>query len=309
MSKTIVKILLALLSPAIAKESIDKSIDAVVDRLSTGSSLQEPNIDLDNTMLGKTASQLAIPSSRVASQRLPNVAARAVATGGRRQGAPVMAPPSREPRGSGVSERESTQQHVDKVPPAETEASIAEILGMHRSEAGNTKKIVEILEARAEANRAAAAAKPPYDLKIYVKGDMANYPHDFENYAEHKVEDALANYQDHIQAVDLRMVAEGHKPMLYRFEVTVKSDMPGATIVSKSKHAHATFNEAIDDMHDTLKRNVLREKEKRITKKRSAKAQHGKDTLYAPDPSEDIAESGDEQYDYDPDMEWARQEP
>merc|ERR1712014_287523 len=102
---------------------------------------------------------------------------------------------------------------------------------------------------------------------------------------EHKIEDALGNYQDHIQAVDVRMVAEGHKPMLYRFEVTVKSDMPGATIVSKSKHAHATFNEAIDDMHDTLKRNVLREKEKRITKKRSGKVQDEKELLHTPDPS------------------------
>jgi ribosomal subunit interface protein len=327
MNKTVAIILLALLSPASAEESIDKSIDAFFDRFHTGSYLSEARADLDNTMLGKAAGHPAVPSSRIVPssptratpsvyrvpspsllQRprlpVPNVAVRAVTPGSQRQAVPVKAP---NPRGSGVSERESTQQHVEEEPPAETEASLAEILGQPRKEAGNTKKLAEILEARAKANREAAAATPPYDIKVYVKGDMANYPHDFKNFAEHKLEDALENYKDHIQAVDLRMDTEGHKPMLFRFEVTVKSELQGATIVSKSKHAHPTFLEAMDDMHDTVKRNMRREKEKRIDKKRSGKVQEEKELLQSLDPSDVIAEADDEEYDFE--MKRTRQEP
>lgn len=301
MVNTVLITVLALGGQALAEESIDKSIDALFDRFPTVPSLQETTADLDNTMLGKTvqAGHLAIPSSRSLPSSparappsayrvpIPSVAARATSTGSQRQAVPVMAPYA---RGSGVSERESTQQQVEEEPAAKTEATLA-----------------DVLEAKAKAKRAAAAAKPPYDIKLFVKGDMANYPHDYERLVEHKIEDALANYQDHISAVDVRMVAEGHRPLLYRFEVTAKSDMPGATIVSKSKHAHPTFPEAIDDLHDTLKRNVRKQKETRIDKKRSGKVQNEKEFLNAPDPSEVIEEAGDEEYDFE--MKGARQEP
>jgi ribosomal subunit interface protein len=312
MLKTVVITVFAMGSQAFAQEPIDKSIDALFDRFPTVIVLQETAADLDNTMLGKTvqAGHLGFPSSRslpssparappsfsrVPSPSLrhkpglpiPNVAARATGTGSQRQAVPVMAPYA---RGSGVSERESTQQHVEEEPAAKTEASLA-----------------EALEAKAKAKRA-AAAKRPYDIKLFVKGDKANYPHDYESYVEHRIEDALENYQDHIQAVDVRMVAEGHRPLLYRFEVTAKSDMPGGdSILSKSKHAHPTFPEALDDMHDTLKRTVRREKEKRIDKKRSGNVQDEKEMLHAPGPSDAIAEAGDEEYAFE--MKGARQEP
>merc|ERR1719387_260972 len=126
---------------SLAEESIDKSIDALFDRFPT---VQETTADLDNTMLGKTvqAGHLAIPSSRILPSsparappsvyRVPSVAARATSTGSQRQAVPVMAPYA---RGSGVSERESTQQHVEEEPAAKTEATLADMLGMSRREA------------------------------------------------------------------------------------------------------------------------------------------------------------------------------
>jgi ribosome-associated translation inhibitor RaiA len=152
------------------------------------------------------------------------------------------------PRGSGIGERKGSGRQQE-VPEADTEAP---------------KSIAE------------ADTEAPYSIKFFVDGDKdwrhaegvqrQLLPDKPDKYMEDKVEDALAYAEGKIDAVDVRLKIEGHAPRTYRFEVTVKGSRfeTGTVVVSKSKHAHATFQEAVNDMHDSLKRNMLKEKEKRL---------------------------------------------
>eukprot|EP00929_Paragymnodinium_shiwhaense_P099646 TRINITY_DN6141_c0_g3_i1.p1 TRINITY_DN6141_c0_g3~~TRINITY_DN6141_c0_g3_i1.p1 ORF type:complete len:311 (-),score=56.45 TRINITY_DN6141_c0_g3_i1:466-1308(-) len=72
---------------------------------------------------------------------------------------------------------------------------------------------------------------------------------------------------DELQASDSDPLAERRQLAPYHIEVSVKM-RHGTIVLSKPKHAQGSFIEAIDHMHDTLKRMMRKEKEKRIEKRR-----------------------------------------
>lgn len=145
----------------------------------------------------------------------------------------------------------------------------------------------------------------PYSINWFVNGDMSHADGmDPKKYMESKVADALKTTQSKIEAVDVRLTIEGHKPKTYSFEVTVKGPKgsTGTTVVSKSKHAAATFPEAVDDMHDTLKRNLLKDKEKRVSAVRQGDSLRDSDIVATlgegDDQSEDENDPGKEEEEF-----------
>jgi len=149
-----------------------------------------------------------------------------------------------------------------------------------------------------EAETAADALQQlPYDINFYIHGgnfgEMGKLGSMSMKYMESRVASALRNYQDNVEAVDVRLNIEGHEPKTYRMEVTTKMKR-GKVVVSNSQHAEHTFFEAVDHMHDTLKRAVRRDKEKFFAKKRQARRVAGLERM-ADDGNADAAEMEEEQ--------------
>eukprot|EP00929_Paragymnodinium_shiwhaense_P099644 TRINITY_DN6141_c0_g2_i2.p1 TRINITY_DN6141_c0_g2~~TRINITY_DN6141_c0_g2_i2.p1 ORF type:complete len:313 (-),score=83.47 TRINITY_DN6141_c0_g2_i2:508-1344(-) len=81
-------------------------------------------------------------------------------------------------------------------------------------------------------------------------------------------------YRERLTAADEDMQSPTSDPLAerrqlapYRLEVSVKMKH-GSVVVSKPKHAQGSFVEAVDHMHDTLKRMMRKVKEKRIDRRR-----------------------------------------
>eukprot|EP00929_Paragymnodinium_shiwhaense_P018159 TRINITY_DN12827_c1_g1_i1.p1 TRINITY_DN12827_c1_g1~~TRINITY_DN12827_c1_g1_i1.p1 ORF type:complete len:263 (-),score=73.86 TRINITY_DN12827_c1_g1_i1:681-1469(-) len=133
-------------------------------------------------------------------------------------------------------------------------------------------------------------------------------------YMERKLNDALQVVEDWVQQVDVRLAVEEskHKPVSgrhhnvqedvvspsdeagayptdllaerrqlapYRLDVSVKM-RHGTMVLSKPRHAQGTFLEAVDHMHDTLKRMMIKEKEKRVDRRRRHRAHRREQSPY-----------------------------
>jgi ribosomal subunit interface protein len=228
---------------AVVGQMASSAVDKLFDRAITVSAL--PETDLDGTTLVK-AGQLAVPTYRrfpVSAVITPSLRTSSLpyrTSFGGRPGpnfiAHAVSRPSLQSRGPGVIERPGSRRQRNPEAEADT-----------------------------------ASVDAPYNINYFVDGDMSHA--DGTNprgYMESKIMDALKNNKEKIDAVDVRLKVEGHKPKTYRFEVTVKGPKgsTGTAVVSKSKHERTSFPEAVDDMHDTLKRVLSKEKEKRVGKVR-----------------------------------------
>lgn len=105
-----------------------------------------------------------------------------------------------------------------------------------------------------------------------------------------RVKAALDNTQDWIRSVEVRVTIDNHahktsksKPVLEEEEIVMKegkkllapfmievtvhlADGGKSVVMSSSKHAQATITEAVDDMYDFLRRQMRKEKERRLDK-------------------------------------------
>mmetsp|Transcript_112238 Transcript_112238/g.317226 ORF Transcript_112238/g.317226 Transcript_112238/m.317226 type:complete len:285 (+) Transcript_112238:91-945(+) len=146
----------------------------------------------------------------------------------------------------------------------------------------------------------------PYKMTFFIHGDHSQ-EHDVKGanfkYMERKLQAAFDNTQEWIDKVDVRLNIDSHshkmspkktgkkadagvdadeelaapaaaligeekRPLApYLMEVTVKMH-EGTVVLSKSKHAQATFTEAVDHMYDVVRRQMRKEKQKRMEKLR-----------------------------------------
>lgn len=123
----------------------------------------------------------------------------------------------------------------------------------------------------------AVSEEVPYALNFFVHGgefgDLGTVGETNEEYMQTRIRSALKNSEDKIQSVDVRLNVEGSMTAhrTYRLEVTVKMRKDGTLVLSNPKNAEHTFIEAVDHMHDTLKRAVQKDSKKKITKIRHAR--------------------------------------
>merc|ERR1719356_1008256 len=157
------------------------------------------------------------------------------------------------------------------------ESSFEETEWLHEREAEEQAAAAAL--AIATAHRAEAVAETTYPINIFVHSDKSHQygveGSDYKKgtskfaYMENKIHHALENSFKTVNSVDVRLTVEGHKPKTYRLETIVKfvdHHKEGTVVVSKPKHAQSSFLEAVDHMYDTLKRNIVKEKEKHIAK-------------------------------------------
>eukprot|EP00929_Paragymnodinium_shiwhaense_P099648 TRINITY_DN6141_c0_g3_i3.p1 TRINITY_DN6141_c0_g3~~TRINITY_DN6141_c0_g3_i3.p1 ORF type:complete len:305 (-),score=76.21 TRINITY_DN6141_c0_g3_i3:484-1329(-) len=85
--------------------------------------------------------------------------------------------------------------------------------------------------------------------------------------AQHHVLNHQAAVDDDMQAAETDPLAERRQLAPYHIEVSVQM-RHGTIVLSKPKHAAGSFVEAVDHMHDTLKRMMRKEKERHIEKRR-----------------------------------------
>lgn len=144
-----------------------------------------------------------------------------------------------------------------------------------------------------EAAETAPAEDLPYDIRFFVDGAQWEESDVNYKYMERKIKAALENQQDDIETVDVRLKVEGQKspPKRYQMEVTVKMNQ-GKVIVSNPNLAENTFTEEVDHVHDTLKRSVRQEKEKRISKLRKdrKKAENAANNARPEESSDEISD-------------------
>jgi ribosome-associated translation inhibitor RaiA len=117
----------------------------------------------------------------------------------------------------------------------------------------------------------------PYTINYLVDGADKDDESNGVNmkYMERKMESALEN-SDNVASVNVRLNVEGTVPKIYRMEVTVKKSFGGTMVLSNPRNAESTFVEAVDHMHDTLKRNLRKDKEKRVAKMKQQRKDEGK---------------------------------
>jgi ribosomal subunit interface protein len=157
------------------------------------------------------------------------------------------------------------------------ESSFEETEWLHEREAEEQAAAAAL--AIATAHRAEAVVETTYPINIFVHSDKSHQygveGSDYKKgtskfaYMENKIHHALENSFKTVNSVDVRLTVEGHKPKTYRLETAVKFvgyHKEGTVVVSKPKHAQSSFLEAVDHMHDTLKRNLVKEKEKHMAK-------------------------------------------
>merc|ERR1719379_508042 len=244
----------------VAANQVDELANNVMDKLviELSNRLSGLNDDagLDNTVLGKPGA-VTIPTSRGA----PLYAQRRVATA---PVAPVKAPlpPSRR-----FDPFKGPNKDLVAGVPEEYQA-VAQSL---------TKK--DTWEAIERASSAVASPPEkedvPYSIKFFVHGGNfggVGLGEENMNYMESRITSALKNYQDKIEAVDVRMSLEGKDPKTYRMEVTVKMVTNKSKIVlSNPTNSEYSFIEAVDHMHDTLKHALRKQKEIHLDKKRHSR--------------------------------------
>jgi ribosome-associated translation inhibitor RaiA len=83
--------------------------------------------------------------------------------------------------------------------------------------------------------------------------------------------------------------AERRQLAPYQLEVSVHM-RHGTVVLSKPRHAQATFTEAVDDMHDTLKSLLRKEKEKRVDRRRRQLGKKRRRSVYMMDDEQLSAE-------------------
>jgi ribosome-associated translation inhibitor RaiA len=167
----------------------------------------------------------------------------------------------------------------------------------------NEAIVAAALEVAKEQNEQVTPPRISYSINFFAHGDKSD-PHNLEaadykrgtakwEYMEGRIRSALERVQDRVHSVDVRLTVEGHKPKTYRMEATVtllhhlakymKNKEKAVVVVSKSSHAQGSFTEAVDHMHDTLKRNLRKEKEKRASKLKHARKDAVKDDIRVAD--------------------------
>eukprot|EP00747_Dinoflagellata_sp_TGD_P104452 gnl/TRDRNA2_/TRDRNA2_169252_c0_seq8.p1 gnl/TRDRNA2_/TRDRNA2_169252_c0~~gnl/TRDRNA2_/TRDRNA2_169252_c0_seq8.p1 ORF type:complete len:256 (-),score=47.17 gnl/TRDRNA2_/TRDRNA2_169252_c0_seq8:408-1175(-) len=214
----------------------DRMLDELTNRMLGSSALDKT--DMDSTVLGKT-SQLAVPQTRLGSiSFFPRFTSRTPA---------VLRPLA------------AYQRPQDKGPKTvdPTKVKVAQTYGK-----------LEALTKQMRKAKAEASATPdvvPYSINMFVDGDVDSKKSVNVKYMERKIESALDNVKEDVEAVDVRLKVEGHSTLLYKMEVTVKTRL-GKVVVSNPSQAKSTFTEEVDQVHDTLKRKVRQEKEKRVAK-------------------------------------------
>jgi len=151
----------------------------------------------------------------------------------------------------------------------------------------------EVLQDEIEIAPEPIQKRVPYTMSFFVHGGDSDNAKGSANwkYMQRKLQQALEHAQDWIVSVDVRLTIENHAHKAipnhhktkqegddgletisgerkqlapYRFEVSVKMQEGMTLVLSKPKHAQATFIEAVDHMYDELKRMMRKEKEKRI---------------------------------------------
>lgn len=129
----------------------------------------------------------------------------------------------------------------------------------------------------AKARQEAESPTAPFPVNIFVhqseiKSVRKGSPS--YSYLEKRIVDALSKAHKQVRSVDVRLHVEGQKPKTYRLETTVRFEdhhKEDSFIVSKSIHSKLTFFEAVDHMHDVLRRQMVNEKEKHISKIKHAR--------------------------------------
>lgn len=273
-----------------AQDSVDNLVNELVvqlfSRMQGYSAVQ--NAELDRTALGKPGQlplgqqlpvgQIAVPASRLA----PLYALPRVSTNVANLGAPPAPKPKTAPNRRITPPGKQDDRKFEGIP--------EELQGLTQSltHRDTLKAMEHASSALADSQEAAAGAPLPYSINFHVHGGNLGTDGTLGEanmkYMEHRIENALKNAQQEIQAVDVRLNIEGQTkqvaaassmPKTFRLEVTVKTKFR-TIVLSNPKHAERTFIEAVDHMHDTLKRNMLKEKQKYIAKKRQER--EGKDT-------------------------------
>eukprot|EP00747_Dinoflagellata_sp_TGD_P104446 gnl/TRDRNA2_/TRDRNA2_169252_c0_seq1.p1 gnl/TRDRNA2_/TRDRNA2_169252_c0~~gnl/TRDRNA2_/TRDRNA2_169252_c0_seq1.p1 ORF type:complete len:256 (-),score=49.68 gnl/TRDRNA2_/TRDRNA2_169252_c0_seq1:408-1175(-) len=227
---------IALVSLAVQTVADEHMLDDLTSRMLGSSALQ--NTDMDSTVLGKT-SQLAVPQTRFGSVSFfPRASSRTPA---------VLIPVAAFHRQieMGPQTRDPTKQKV-----AQTYGKLEALTKQMR---------------KAKAEASATPDVVPYSINMFVDGDVDSKKSVNVKYMERKIESALDNVKEDVEAVDVRLKVEGHSTLLYKMEVTVKTRL-GKVVVSNPSQAKSTFTEEVDQVHDTLKRKVRQEKEKRVAK-------------------------------------------
>jgi ribosome-associated translation inhibitor RaiA len=158
------------------------------------------------------------------------------------------------------------------------------------------------------------AKRTPYALNIYTHTPTGNNGLNaaHREYILDKVKAALENTQDWIERVDVRVsidynwhkgkvvsgeevyVAEDGKESAYNDRETKKRELApfmveasvyldgGVVVLSASpKHAQATLTEAVDHMYDFLRRQLRKEKERRIDARRKQKSGEASEVISA----------------------------
>jgi ribosome-associated translation inhibitor RaiA len=242
-----------------AQVSMDELANNVMDKLviELFSRLSGSNDDasMDNTVLGKPGA-MTIPTSRgapVYSQKPVRVAT-----------APAKAPlpPSRkfDPfKGPNKDLVAGVPEEYQAVAQSLTKKDTWDAIASASSALANPKEVEDV----------------PYPIKFFVHGgNFGGVGLGEENmkYMEGRIESALKNYQDNIEAADVRMNIEGHDPKTYRMEVTVKMVTNKSKIVlSNPMNSEYSFIQSVDHMHDTLKQALRKQKEIHLDKKRHSR--------------------------------------
>eukprot|EP00929_Paragymnodinium_shiwhaense_P018160 TRINITY_DN12827_c1_g1_i2.p1 TRINITY_DN12827_c1_g1~~TRINITY_DN12827_c1_g1_i2.p1 ORF type:complete len:282 (-),score=82.37 TRINITY_DN12827_c1_g1_i2:681-1526(-) len=103
--------------------------------------------------------------------------------------------------------------------------------------------------------------------------------HSYDAYAPVVDEEDVVSPSDEAGAYPTDLLAERRQLAPYRLDVSVKM-RHGTMVLSKPRHAQGTFLEAVDHMHDTLKRMMIKEKEKRVDRRRRHRAHRREQSPY-----------------------------
>lgn len=247
----------------LANKVLEKLVIELSDRMLGSQRLDE---NLDNTVLGKPAVAASRGVMMVPMMMRPPTMMRA--------GPPstMNAPKNAPPQGANVPP--SRRKEPFKGPNKELISGVAE---EHQDLAESMMK-PGVMEAMAKASEALAGEgkdeELPYTISFFVNGgnlgDDGKLGPANMKYMEHRVQSALKNFEKNIEDVAVRLSIEGSDPKLFRMEATVKLNhvnSKGKVIISNSNHAEHSFVEAVDHLHDLLKSEMRKKKEKWLSKK------------------------------------------
>lgn len=257
----------------------DVKADGTVDKLfgRVFNERQSLDNDLDNVILGKSGSlalqspskaivnPLAIQTAGQTLGRFPQPIYAVPGTAGMRT--PIKQPPTTKLGGAAL----------ERVP--KEWSDITQSLKMARNQ---KEKALE------------GVPKVPYKETFFVHGgefDGQGLGSANMEYMESRMRTALEHCEDMISEVDTRLTIEGTgtKQRTYHMEVTVKTKKgirkghEHPLVLSSRKNDENTFVEAVDHMHDTLKRAMRRVKEKHVAKLRHQDAQASKAGMFEED--------------------------